>query len=54
MIWRAIKKIGLAYLAVFDTPERIAFTRAIIRDPSGTRRSAASIIRTASAMWPAV
>ena len=28
----AIKKIGLAYLAVFDTPERIAFTRAIIRD----------------------
>ena len=28
----AIKKIGLAYLAVFDTPERIAFTRTIIRD----------------------
>ena len=25
-------QIGLAYLAVFDTPERIALTRAIIRD----------------------
>ena len=28
----AIKKIGLAYLRIFDTPERIAFTRSIIRD----------------------
>lgn len=28
----AIKKIGLAYLSIFNTPERTAFTRAIIRD----------------------
>ena len=27
-----IRKIGLAYLAMFDTPERTAFTRTIIRD----------------------
>lgn len=28
----AIKKIGLAYLSIFKTPERLAFTRAIIAD----------------------
>ena len=28
----AIRKIGLAYLSIFNTPERTAFTRAIIRD----------------------
>ena len=27
-----IRKIGLSYLALFDTPERTAFTRTIIRD----------------------
>lgn len=28
----AIEKIGIAYMSIFDTPERIAFTRTIIRD----------------------
>lgn len=28
----AIKKIGMTYMSIFDTPERIAFTRSIIRD----------------------
>lgn len=28
----AIKKIGLSYMSIFNTPERIAFTRSIIRD----------------------
>lgn len=28
----AVKKIGMMYLALFDTPERTAFTRSIIRD----------------------
>lgn len=28
----AIKEIGMSYMSLFDTPERIAFTRTIIRD----------------------
>lgn len=28
----AVKQIGMAYLSIFNTPERTAFTRAIIRD----------------------
>ena len=28
----AIREIGIAYMSIFDTPERIAFTRTIIRD----------------------
>ena len=28
----AVKELGMAYLSIFNTPERTAFTRAIIRD----------------------